>query len=285
MAQSGYYPSFLPRDCLGVITDVFLLRLGASFAAGFGVVAAVTAIADISGEGPAGFIGGLPWTGPVSLLALGFTQSNLAAIRAVALFPLGVVSTMSFLLFYAVPKDMRYWERTALALVLWGLISTAIVLFAPDSITFATSAALPILAVLLYARSRIRVGGHASVSTRPGWKRSFQRGMIGGLVVSFVVILGEIVGPIAGGVFAAAPATWFSSLYVTSRSQGLDFSRSLTLTFMKVGALTSIPFAVAASFFLGSFGVWLGTLLAYAAISPLAYLAWRVARVKPQVAH
>jgi hypothetical protein len=39
---------------------------------------------------------------------------------------------------------------------------------------------------------------------------------------------------------------------------------------------TIIPFAVAARYFFSTTGIWWGTILAYVAISPLAYTAWRL---------
>jgi accessory gene regulator protein AgrB len=107
-------------------------------------------------------------------------------------------------------------------------------------------------------------------------KRTIARGLLGGSVVTAVVILSEVAGPLVGGVFAAAPAIWSSSLYVTYRTHGMEFSRSLTWNFMQTGIITIIPFAMAARYFFSATGIWLGTLLAYVAISPLAYLAWRL---------
>jgi hypothetical protein len=63
---------------------------------------------------------------------------------------------------------------------------------------------------------------------------------------------------------------------VTKRSQGIAFSRSITMNFLKTALLTAIPFVIAARFFFSVYGIWVGTVLGYVAISPLAYAAWRV---------
>ena len=261
-----------------MIPGSFALRVAASFAAGYAVVASVTALADSKGLGRAGFVGGLPSTGPGGLLAIGFTQSTAAAIKAVAAFPLGVGATASFLLFYAAPRTMGFWERMALALGLWALASTALVAWAPGGFALSASVGLVLCVAVLYARSKVVTEKAALPSSSPGLKRTVARGLLGGAVVSAVVIIGAVGGPLAGGVFAAAPAVWSSSLYVTSRSQGLEFSRSLTWTFMKTGVLTAIPFAAAASYLFPAFPILVGAALAYLAISPLAYLAWRLSR-------
>lgn len=257
--------------------DEFVIRLLVSFGGGFAVVASVTTLADYAGEGPAGLVGGMPWTGPMSLLAIGFTQSTGAAERALTLFPLGAGATVSFLLFYAFPSKMRFWNRMALSLVLWGVASIAAALTGPHDFELSVAAALGVSALVLCLRSRIPTERVGRVLFSPGLKRTILRGVLGGSVVATVVVIGMLGGPLVGGVFAAAPAVWSSALYVTSRSQGLEFSRSLTWTFMKTGVLTVIPYAVAASYLFSVAGIWFGTLLAYAAVSPLAYLAWRLA--------
>lgn len=260
-----------------MLLDEFVVRLLASFGAGFAVVASVTTLADHAGEGPAGFVGGMPWTGPMSLLAIGFTQSAGAAERALTLFPLGASATIAFLLFYAFPPRMRFWRRMASALVLWGMASAAAAVLAPRDFVLSAAAALGVSLLVLYLRSRVPTDRAARTSFAPGPRRTGMRGVLGGSVVAMVVVIGMLGGPLVGGVFAAAPAVWSSTLYVTSRSQGVEFSRSLTWTFMRTGILTVIPYAVAARYFFAVGGIWFGTLCAYLTISPLAYLAWRLA--------
>ncbi len=261
-----------------VISDILLLRLVASFAAGFVIVALVTGLADVFGEGPAGFLGGVPSAGPVSLIFIGLTQSQAAAIQATTLFPLGFSSTFAFLLFYAIPSRMRLPVRMSVALGLWLPISAAVALWSPDDFALALTASVVVAVAVLFVRRRIATARTDFVSTRPSLKLSILRGVLGGSVVTSVVILSEISGPQVGGVFAAAPAIWSSSLYVTARARGTEFSRTLTLSFMQTSIFTVIPYAVAARYFFSAYGIWLGTLLAFVAIVPLAYLAWKLAR-------
>jgi uncharacterized membrane protein (GlpM family) len=260
-----------------VISSELLLRLFASFAAGAGIVAFVTALADIYGEGPAGFIGGLPTAGAVNLLSIGLTQSTSAAVQATTLFPLGFGSTFAFLLFYTIPRRLGFRTRMLVALGLWLPISAAVAVWAPDNFPLSVGASFVFSLAVLLTRQRIKTIKTGPDVTRPSARLTILRGVLGGSVVTSVVILSVVSGPLVGGVFAAAPAIWSSSLFVTSRTKGIEFSRSLTWTFMKAGILTVIPYGMAARCFFSLFGVWLGTLFAYVAISPLAYLAWRLA--------
>ncbi len=263
-----------------LISDAFLWHLAVSFAAGALVVAFVTMLADVYGEGPAGFIGGFPSAGPVNLLSIGLTQTTAAAVEATTLFPLGFSGTYAFLLFYAYPSRASFWARMVVALGLWLPIMAAIALLSPDNFEFSVGAGLVIASAVLVLRKRIDTPRGELMSSKPGASLTILRGLLGGSVVTAVVILSEISGPLVGGVFAAAPAIWSSSLYATSRSKGVEFSRTLTWNFMKAGILTVIPYGVAARYFFPTYGVWVGTLFAYVAISPLVYLAWRLTNGK-----
>jgi hypothetical protein len=259
------------------IPDVSPLRLVASFATGFVVVALVTTLADLYGEGPAGFLGGLPSTGPVGLLFIGLTQSTIAAVQATTVFPLGFAATFAFLLFYAAPARLKFWARMPLALGLWFLTAVGFALWSPDDFAISVSASAFVAIVVFLLRWRISMAkpGHTTAATT-GSVRVILRGILGGLVVAAVVVLSAVAGPLVGGVFAAAPAVWSSSIYVTNRVRGVQFTRSLTWPFMQTGILTVIPYAVAAWYLFSIVGVLWGTLLAYLCMSPFAYAAWWV---------
>jgi hypothetical protein len=261
-----------------MVPDVFLFRLVASFAAGFAIVALVTTMADLSGEGPAGFVGGLPSTGAVGLLSIGLTQSTSAATQATTLFPLGFSVTFAFLLFYTIPKKSQFRIRMTVAIALWFLSALAVAIWGPSDFTISLLLSIFLSLGVLFARSKVVTSSPKRIPVRIGWTLTFLRGVLGGTVVATVVILSAVGGPLAGGVFAAAPAIWSSSLYVTARTQGVEFSRSLTMSFMRTGMLTIIPFTVAVRYFFSTSGIWLGTALAYLVITPLAYLAWRLSK-------
>lgn len=260
-----------------IISAELALRLALAFAAGAVIVAFVTTLADIYGEGPAGFIGGLPTSGAVNLLSIGLTQSTSAAVQATTLFPLGFSCSFAFLLIYTIPNGLQFWTRILVAVGLWLPISAAVAIWGPDDFGLSVGASVVVCLTMLLARRSVATAKAGFDTTNPSAELTILRGALGGFVVTGVLILSLASGPVVGGVFAAAPAIWSSSLYVTSRTQGVEFSRSLTWTFMQAGILTVIPYGAAVRYLFPLFGAWLGTLFAYAAISPLAYLAWRVA--------
>jgi hypothetical protein len=259
-----------------LISEIEAIRLLASFAAGAVIVGLITTFADMFGEGPAGFLGGFPTSGGVSLLFIGLTQSTSAAVQATTLFPLGFASTFLFLLFFAAPKKLGLGVRMLVALGLWLPISAAIALFAPEDFAISVASSVVIAVAVIVARRRVVTPKVEVTSSKPGLELTILRAILGGSVVTSVVILGTLSGPTVGGVFAAAPAIWSSSLYVTSRKKGVEFARSLTSKLMQAGSLTVVPFGIADRFFFPLYGVLVGTLFAYVAIIPLTLLAWWV---------
>lgn len=239
-------------------------------------MAVVTAVADVYGTGLAGFAGGIPSTGPVSLLFIGWSQSQSAAIQAAAGFPLGFSVTFAFLLFYALPKRGRFGVRMTVALLLWFLLATVVVFSGLSDFLLAVAVSILMALTVFAALRMVGIKDAPPVPSAFSAERLAWRGVLGGAVVAGVVLLSAVAGPLAGGVFAATPAIWTTSLYLTNRFHGLEFSRSLAKSLIKVGMLTIVPYGFAVRYLFMDVGIWWGTLLTYIAISPMAWLAWKL---------
>jgi len=261
-----------------VTYELFAFKLALAFAGGWAVVAAVTAVADKFGTGRAGFIGGLPSTGPVSLLFIGLSQSQKDAVTAVSIFPLAFSISFAFLLFYSWHPSWTSGRRMAFALALWFVLSILVSLSRTSDFLIDAAVGIAFSCLVFVIHRRLRIQSVTPQPTKFSLVRTSLRGILGGLVVVGVVTLTSLVGPTVGGVFTAAPAIWSSSLLVTSRAQGVEFSRAITRSFIKTGILTAIPFGIAARFLFSAYGLWSGTFLSYIAILPLAFVAWRLTK-------
>jgi hypothetical protein len=100
------------------------------------------------------------------------------------------------------------------------------------------------------------------------------RGVGAGALVLVSVFLSQIGGPVLGGIAAAFPAVFTSTLMILNKSRGTEFSRAVTKPLVLSGILTIIPFCVAVRFLYPIFGIWLGTLVSYALVVPLAILSY-----------
>lgn len=81
------------------------------------------------------------------------------------------------------------------------------------------------------------------------------RGIGAGSLVALSVFLSQIAGPVLGGIAAAFPAVFTSTLIILNRSKGLEFSRAITKPLVFSGILTITPFCVAVRFLYPSLGV------------------------------
>jgi uncharacterized membrane protein (GlpM family) len=258
--------------------EILLVRLALAFGSGWLVVALVTSVADAYGAGRAGFVGGLPSTGPVGLLFIGWSQSQAAAVQATVGFPLGFSVTFAFLLIYALPKRAAFGPRMAAALACWLALAALVAASGVDEFGLALPVSMLVASTVYLALNGAGIRDVAQARTTFSLARMAWRGVLGGCVVAAAVLLSALAGPMVGGVFAAAPAIWTTSLYFANKAHGLEFSRSLAKSFMAVGMLTIIPYAFAARYLFMDVGVWWGTALAYVAIIPTAWLAWRLVR-------
>jgi hypothetical protein len=126
----------------------------------------VTSVADAYGAGRAGLVGGLPSTGPVSLLIIGVTQSQSAAIQATTLLPLAWSVTFAFLLFYAIPKRMPFGRRILIALVSWFLGALLVAASAPDNFTLSLAGGAAASLFIFFMHRRIGIEYAPHVPTR-----------------------------------------------------------------------------------------------------------------------
>ena len=100
------------------------------------------------------------------------------------------------------------------------------------------------------------------------------RGVGAGSLVLISVFLSQIGGPVLGGIAAAFPAVFTSTLIILKKSRGTEFSRAVTKPLVLSGILTIYPFTVAVRYLYPIIGIELGTLVSYILVVPLAILSY-----------
>ena len=220
-----------------------VLHLSLAFAVGSLWVTVVTVIAEKKGSVLGGTLGGLPSTSAFSFFFIAINQSSVAAVEATTVFPLAFGVTSAYLFFYAFFAARGFGRGIAFSLVVWFAVSGLIV-----------ASGLKNFELSLFA------GGVISVSTFYGFVKKLKlrnlkgqekhyniwevifRGVGAGTLVMISVLLSQIGGPILGGIAAAFPAVFTSTLVILNRSEGTEFSRAVTKPLVLSGMLTIIPF-------------------------------------------
>ena len=251
------------------------IHLAAAFAIGALWVIVITVIAEKKGSVLGGVLGGLPSTSAFSFFFIGIYQSSTAAVQATAVFPLAFAVTSAYLFFFAYFAQKGFSRGLIIALLMWFTVSGLIVASGFSDFTFALVGGT-LISVLTYVFFTKKL----KLKNLEGEQRLYRfhevalRGVGAGALVSFSVLLSQIGNPIVGGIAAAFPAVFTSTLIILNRSRGTEFSRAITKPLVFSGILTIIPYCVTVRFLYPVFGVLTGSLLAYGVVVPLAVLSY-----------
>ena len=104
--------------------------------------------------------------------------------------------------------------------------------------------------------------------------------MFGGAVIAFAVLMGKIGGPILGGIFSTFPAMFLSSLVITYKVGGADFSRAIGKSLLMSGMVTVPIYALAVGCLYPRVGLGFGTILALLLSTVVAYLTYLFMRAR-----
>jgi hypothetical protein len=258
-----------------MIDASMLTHLLLAFGVGSLWVIAITVIAEKKGSVVGGILGGLPSTSAFSFFFIGINQSSVAAVQATTVFPLAFAITSAYLFLFAFFSQKGFIRGIFISLMFWFVISGLIVAsgFNDFSIALVSGAVISALTYYAFAK-KLKMENLKAEQKIYTIQEIALRGIGAGSLVSLSVFLSQAAGPVLGGIAAAFPAVFTSTLIILNRSKGLEFSRAITKPLVFSGILTIIPFCVAVRFLFPSLGVWVGTLVSYALVVPLAVLAY-----------
>ncbi|MGD0625197.1 MAG: DUF3147 family protein [Thermodesulfobacteriota bacterium] len=254
------------------MTDFFLLKLLLAFVVGSSIVTLSTVAAEKFGSKVGGFIGGLPSTVAITLFFIGFVQTPQLASEATNIIPLVVGFNGLFLVTYAVLARRGFAMGFVGALSVWFFLSFLAVILDVQSFWFSFSVFLILLIgsySFLEKKLRLRSGGKVEVRITPS-QIAF-RALFSGSIVTAGVYLSKVGGIIWGGILSPFPAVFISTLVITWKSRGVEFSRMITKPLLISGMVNTVVFAAAARYFYLLSGLVLGTILAYAISGISAY--------------
>lgn len=253
--------------------QTFLLKILLSFIVAGTWITIVTVISERLGTKIGGLIGNTPSNIVVSLLFIGWTQTPEFAADAAAVVPLGMVSAAMFLfVFILTAKKYGNWAFL-LGLLAWFLCSLAIGMAAYKDLVVGAILYIVITAILFYIAEKklhivsIQNKEHKAYST----KELLMRAATAGSVVSGAVVVAAFFGPIWGGVFSTFPAVMLSTMYLLTKSQGVDFARA-TGKVMLFASLNILVYGIGINLTYPIYGLIWGTLISYVAAVVFVFL-------------
>jgi uncharacterized membrane protein (GlpM family) len=262
-----------------MLNTLEITHLILAFVVGSLWVTIITVIAERRGSIVGGVLGGLPSTSAFSFFFIAVNQSTATAVEATTVFPLAFGVTVAYLFFFAFLAQRGFGKGLTLSLLIWFVVSAIIVALGITdfAISLVAGTVISILTYFGFAKA-------LKFQNLEGKQKLYRisdillRGVGAGCLVFLSVLLSQIGGPVLGGISAAFPAVFTSSLIILNRSRGTEFSRAMTKPLAICGILTIIPYCVAVRFLYPSIGVWFGTLVSYFLVLPLAFLSYRISK-------
>jgi uncharacterized membrane protein (GlpM family) len=252
-----------------------LLQTVLPFALSALVVIIVTIIAEKYGTKTGGIIGTLPITLSVAYIFIALNKGVNFASNAIAVVPAVIGINLIFLGVFAVFA----YRSTKLALVgcftIWVILSTILYLWDMQNIyisliTFTVSMVSTFF--VLEKKFKIKSIGKKTVHYTPF--KILLRGLLTGTIIMIAVLLSNI-GEVLSGIFTVFPAISISTMLITEREHGPNFSAGIAKS-MIFGSWSIINYAVVVHFLFPKYGIIWGTLVAFCVSLLISYIIFNL---------
>ncbi len=219
----------------------FWLRLGLSFLVGSLWVTLTTLSAERFGSKVGGLLGGLPSTVVIALLFIGITQSPLVAAQATTVMPLAQGLNGLFVITYMTLVKRGMWTAILGAIVLWIFQSILLFVLNIQALWISITGWLALLILCYWILQQVmKVPSKDKIQAAYPLSQLTWRALFGGAVIAWAVLMGKLGGALLGGIFGAFPAMFLSTLIITTRYAGADFSRSVGKSLV-ISGLINVP--------------------------------------------
>lgn len=259
-----------------MITKLFILQLLLTFAVGSAWIYFTVHAGLRFGSKTSGFIAGLPSTALLSFFFIGYTQSAEAASSATSVFPISMGITGTFLLVFAWLAKRGFYFAILTAILAWFVLSFLVKWLHPmhfglNLVIYSISMVFVFFLFENYLKIRSISDSKSSIQG----KHIMARSLFGGIIIMLTVLIAKKGGPVMGGIFAGFPAMFITTLVISFKIQGIEFSRAMTKTLLVTGMITLAIYAVAIKYLYLSIGLYSGTLLAIFISALSGFLTFR----------
>jgi hypothetical protein len=257
--------------------DIFMLKLILSFVVGGLWITAATVIAERKGTKLGGLIVALPSTSAIGLFFIAWANSLETSVQATTIMPVigGINCLFTLAFIFLLRKNFGLAILGSLAV--WFAVSFSFALLGFNSFFVA----LLIYAILLLVsynvlEKKLRIKSESRRKVKYTFSMLLFRGLLGGGVISFAVIMSKVAGPLYGGMFSMFPAMFLSTMVLTYVAHGASFS-SGTLKSAIIGSISIVAYAPAVRYTYLSLGLLWGTIVSILvsyALGVLVYYLW-----------
>jgi uncharacterized membrane protein (GlpM family) len=259
----------------------FALKLMLTALVGGSWVVVSTIIAERAGTKLGGVVAGLPSSSLMAFLFIGWTQSPEAAAQATTLAPLTMGVVALFNVVYALLYPKGFVLALASALGVWFVLALGLLALNVNNYALSLLGLIVLLVLCYWTLEKvlnIPSEGQRRMRYTPG-QLAF-RGLMGGTIISFAVLMARVGGPLVGGVFATFPNVMLSTMIVNHLNHGRAFSTAVIKAMTVSGAITVTLYVTAVRYLYPASGLILGTALSFALSLLSGYLVYRFVQTR-----
>lgn len=243
--------------------DILLFKLGLAFTIGGIWVTISTIIAEKLGTRPGALIGGLPSTVVVASFFIGWTQSPMEAVQSTTIIPVILgIDALFVVIFILLSGDFHF--ALCASLSIWTALSLGFVCIEPPFLISLIGCFVFLVVSYYILEKKMDIKSVSQKETRYTISQLLLRAILSGTIIVFAVIVAEMGGPLLGGMFAAFPAIFLSSIIITYKTHGREFSGAFMKVLMMSGCSNVAVYSIGVRYFVLPLGILCGIVLSFA---------------------
>ena len=246
-----------------VVLPIFLFQTFLSFIVGTIWLCSLIIIARKFGSKKTGIIAGIPSIVLISILFISITTNKESAIQAIEIMPIAICGNYIILLTLIKLKNCSFNFSFYISLLLWLIFEGLI------SVTNFTNFLINILlSVTAFAATFYIINKSDDeyiekiTQSQYSFKQVLNRSMIAGFIIALSVFFGKIAGTVFGGIIASFPGVLISTLIISNKIYGRNFSLSISKLLVFSAAINILSYIILLALFYKIFNIWISTILA-----------------------
>jgi len=184
-----------------------------------------------------------------------------------------------FILIYLARVHAGLNQALLAALLVWFIIISAVVFLGIESalvsfLVWSTS----LLGAYYISEHLMHIAHKGGIRVPYTTHQIVARGIVSGFIISLAVLISRLTGPVIGGIASNFPVIFMSTLFITYRTGGPEFSRAVAKTLMISGMINVGIYSFTAHYAYQHFSLAAGTLIAMAVSGLSAMITYRIIR-------
>ena len=242
--------------------DLILYQILLPFLFSAIVVIFIMHIAEKYGTKTGGIIGTLPSTIVIALIFLAINKNqNFASISAI-IIPAELGINIFFLLIFSILIKKSAFYAFFISIISWSIFSILLIIINLNNIIISVAIfIISLSSAIIIVEKIIKIKSIKLMTIKYDFKKIFLRGILAGIVITIAILLSNI-GPIFSGIFSVFPAIIISTMYISFKEYGPDFSAGLAKS-MIIGISSVASYAISIHYFYQFFDILFGTFISY----------------------